>query len=237
MECRLPHIIGSLAYLFLPNLSDDLLEQPLGLLLHCQNIRADLVQAAKGLRLVEIAREADFVADLHALRHVPGVGCIGQDLALEKRVDSSLFQKGDLLGVSQIRVGLVLHDGGSRLDSSREEASQRVGVRPLLVDPFDDRRSLFSSRGALAQRPYLLGRVDSIRVDAGEAQRTLDGHLPVADGGVREDLRLIGLFESQEGIANPLNVLIRELAVLLAQIFAQRFEPLRRVNELHTLLP
>ncbi len=66
-----------------------------------------------------------------------------------------------------------------------------------------------------------------------QAQRPLDRHLPVAEGGVGEDLRLLGLLEVEEGVADALDVLVGELAVLLAQVLAQRLEPLRGVDELH----
>ena len=49
-------------------------QQPLGLLLQCQNISPDLRERPHRFRLVEVPREADLVADLHAGRPVPGCG-------------------------------------------------------------------------------------------------------------------------------------------------------------------
>ena len=69
-----------------------------------------------------------------------------------------------------------------------------------------------------------------------EPQRPLDRHLPVAEGRVGEDLRLLGLLEGEEGVADALDVLVGQLAVLLAQVLAQRLEPLRGVDELHLAL-
>ena len=59
-----------------------------------------------------------------------------------------------------------------------------------------------------------------------QAKRPLDGHLPVAEGGVGEDLRLGRFLELKEGPADALDVVGRQLAVLLAQVLARRLEPL-----------
>ena len=61
--------------------------------------------------LVEIAGEADFVAGLDAGLHVPGVRGVGEHLALEEGLDAAVFQERYLLGIPQVRVGLVLDDG------------------------------------------------------------------------------------------------------------------------------
>ena len=58
-----------------------------------------------------------------------------------------------------------------------------------------------------------------------QAQRALDRDLPVAKGGVGEDLRLRRFLEVEEGAADALDILGREFAVLLAEILAQRLEP------------
>jgi hypothetical protein len=69
-----------------------------------------------------------------------------------------------------------------------------------------------------------------------QAQRALDGDFPVAEGGVGEDLRLGRFLEIEEGAADALDVVGRELAVLLAEVLAQRLEPLAGVDELHLAL-
>ena len=91
-----------------------------------------------------------------------------------------------------------------------------------------------SSRSAVSLSALIsFGRVGALGIDALEAQRPLDGHLPVAEGRVREDLRLLGLLEREERVADALDVLVGQLAVLLAEVLAQRLEPLRGVDELH----
>src|SRR2546426_12311083 len=47
--------------------SNDLLEQPFGLLFEGNDVGADLFQSAQGLRLVEVAGEADLVTGLDAV--------------------------------------------------------------------------------------------------------------------------------------------------------------------------
>lgn len=66
-----------------------------------------------------------------------------------------------------------------------------------------------------------------------QAQRALDCDLPVAEGGILEDLRLGRFLEVEERAADALDVLARKLTVLLAEVLAQRLEPLGRVDELH----
>ena len=73
-------------------------------------------------------------------------------------------------------------------------------------------------------------------IDA-QPQRPLDGHLLVAEGGVREELRLLALLEPEEGVANPRDVALGELAVLVAEVLAQRAVPLRGVDQLHPATP
>ena len=69
-----------------------------------------------------------------------------------------------------------------------------------------------------------------------QAQRALDRDLPVAEGSVGKDLRLGRFLEIEEGAADALDVLGRKFAVLLAEVLAQRLEPLGRVDELHLAL-
>src|SRR5439155_14190023 len=66
-------------------------------------------------------------------------------------------------------------------------------------------------------------RLDGLEGEpAVQAQWALDGDLPVAEGGVGEDLRLRRFLKVEEGAADALDVLRRELAVLLAEVLAQR---------------
>ena len=215
---------------------DDLAQQPLGFLLQRQDIGADLLQCAQRLRLVEVAREADFVASPDAGRVVPGVGCVRQHLAAQEGFDAALFEQRNLLGISQVAVGLVFDHALLAADGGGEQAAQRVGVGlglAGLVDLLDD------GRGGLIDLPLglegldLLRAVGLFRVDAIQAQRALDGDFPVAEGGVGEDLRLLGLLERKEGVADAGDVLVGQFAILLAQVFAQRLESLRGVDELH----
>ena len=52
-----------------------------------------------------------------------------------------------------------------------------------------------------------------------------------------EDLGLLGLLEGQEGLADAVDVGLGQLAVLLAQVLAQRLVPLGGVDELHLAPP
>ena len=80
-------------------------------------------------------------------------------------------------------------------------------------------------------------RLDGLHRElAVQAQRALDGDLPVAEGGVGENLRLLRLLEREVGVADALDVVGREFAVFLAEVLAERLEPLRGVDELHLAL-
>ena len=63
-------------------------------------ISANIVQAAHGLGPVDVAVEADFVADFDGVRVVPGVGGVWQDALVEERLDAAVFEQRDLLGVA-----------------------------------------------------------------------------------------------------------------------------------------
>jgi hypothetical protein len=65
-----------------------------------------------------------------------------------------------------------------------------------------------------------------------QAHRALDGHLPITESFVGEDLRLLRLFECKVGVADPAEIGLGEFAVFLAEVFAQRLEPLCGINEL-----
>ena len=110
-------------------------------------------------------------------------------------------RSGHLFGVAEVGVGLVLDDGGPALDGCGEEAADGVGLG-VPVDLPDDRRG---GVGALAGLPQLLdfpGLVGPLGVDALQPEGALDGDLAVAEGLVGEYLRLPGLLEVQEGVAD-----------------------------------
>ena len=58
----------------------------------------------------------------------------------------------------------------------------------------------------------------------------------VAEGGVGEDLRIRRLLEGEEGVADALDVVSAQLAVLVAEVFAQRLEPVAGVDQLDVAL-
>src|SRR5438270_368787 len=66
-----------------------------------------------------------------------------------------------------------------------------------------------------------------------QAQRALDRDFPVTEGGVGKNLRFRRFFEIEEGAADALDMLGCELAVLLAQVLAERLERLGTVDELY----
>ena len=119
----------------------DLAQQPFGFFLNGQNVGADLFERAQRLRLVEVPREADLVADLGGVFLDPGIGRVGQHLAADEGLDAAVFEQRNLLGVAQIGVGLVFDVRVScRLRASRS-GHARVGRRlARLVDLGDDGR-------------------------------------------------------------------------------------------------
>src|ERR1700732_1771071 len=77
-------------------------------------------------------------------------------------------------------------------------------------------------------------RLDGLRHKlAVEAERALNGDLPVAEGGVCEDFRVLGFLEREVGIADALDVIGGKFAVFFAEVLAERLEPLRGVDELY----
>ena len=108
--------------------SDDLAEQAFGFLLDGQDVGADLVERAQRLRLVEVAGEADLVADLGGGLVDPGVGRVGQHFAADEGFDAALFQQRHLLGVAQVGVGFVFDDAGLAVD--RRPRTGRAAGRP-----------------------------------------------------------------------------------------------------------
>ena len=142
-----------------------------------------------------------------------------------------------LLGVTEIAVGFIFHNAGLALYSDGEESVQWVGLcLARLMNLFDHGRSELVPGAALTKELYLFGSVSPVRVNILKAQRPFDGNLPITEGRVREYLRLFSLFEGEEGIADTGYVLLRKLAVLLAKVLPEGFEPLGRVDELHLSL-
>ena len=160
------------------------------------------------LGLVEVAGEADLVANLEAVGRIPGVRRVGQDLAAEERLDAALLGQRDLLGVAEVGVRLVLDDGWLTVDRGREEAAEGVRGDISLVDFPDDGRRGLRALDLFLERLDLLGRIDAFGVDALDPERPLDGDLPVAEGLVGEYLRLLRLLEGQEGVADAPDVLV-----------------------------
>lgn len=115
---------------------------------------------------------------------------------------------------------LVFDHGGLAVDGGREQTAQGIGSGALLVDLPDDRRRGLVALGGLLERLDLLRRVGTAGLDSLAPQRPLDRHLPVAEGGIGEDLRLLGLLERDERVADALDVFFRQLAVFLAEVLA-----------------
>jgi len=67
---------------------------------------------------------------------------VGQDLALEERLDAAVFQQRHLLGVPQLRVRLVFHQGPLASDLDRVRAVQRVRFDLARLVGFPDLRRL-----------------------------------------------------------------------------------------------
>src|SRR5271169_1139194 len=70
---------------------DKFIKQPLGLFLDAPDVSADFFECAQRLRLVEVPREADLVADLGSVFLDPRVGRVGQHLAADERFDTALL--------------------------------------------------------------------------------------------------------------------------------------------------
>jgi hypothetical protein len=87
------------------------------------------------------------------------------------------------------------------------------------------------------ERLDLLGGVDPAGVDAAQAQRALDGDLRVAEGGVGEDLRLLGFLEGR-GRSHRCASMSSGVSsqFFLPEVLAQGLEPRGGVDELHLAL-
>ena len=124
---------------------EELVEKALCLLLHGEDVGADLVERAQGLWLVEVACEADLVADLGDVGLDPGIVGVGQHFAVNEGLDPARLEERNLLGVAQVGVGLVLDDGWAARRSARSLEEAVDEIRPGLaglVHLGDDGRSL-----------------------------------------------------------------------------------------------
>ena len=106
--------------------------KPLRFLLHRNYISPYLLLEMQGLRLVEVAGEADLVADLDAVRGVPSVGGVGQHLPAKECFNTALLSERYLLRVPQVGVRLVLDDDA--LSVPRQLRSVR-GLGPIPPRP------------------------------------------------------------------------------------------------------
>src|SRR4051794_27813062 len=104
------------------------------------------------------------------------------------------------------------------MDRRLVKAAQWVGCRASLVYLADDRRSILGPFAGFLQRLQLLCRICVLGINAPQPQGAFDRYLPVAERSVLKDLRLLALFEADERVADPLDVLVRQFAVLLAQV-------------------
>src|SRR5689334_16435077 len=95
---------------YLASRNQNLPEETFTFLLQRQNVGANFFESPQRLRFVKVAGEADFVADLHAVRNIPGIRRVRQDFSAQKSLDAAFFQKRYLLGVAEIRIGFVLDD-------------------------------------------------------------------------------------------------------------------------------
>ena len=68
---------------------EQLIQQPLGFLFHGEDVGADFFKRPQRLRLVEVAGEADFVADLGSIRLDPRVRRVGQHFAADEGFDAA----------------------------------------------------------------------------------------------------------------------------------------------------
>ena len=136
----------------------DFVEQAFGLLLQRENIGGDLAEGAELGRLVEVAGEADFVADLGVGINEPRVRCVGQDFAPDEGFDAAFLQQRNLLEVAEFGVGLVFHDAGLAADLGLEQAAQGVGLGLAgFVDFLDDagRIATFTPKPSSHPAPHL----------------------------------------------------------------------------------
>lgn len=212
---------------------DDLIDQSLGFILHRHDIRPDLLQRPQWLGLVEVPCEADLVSSSDAIRIIPGIRGVGQHLPAEEGLNSALLLQWHLLGVPQFSFWLILHHPRLALDHDLEEAVQWIGHSAGFVDLPDHWRGTLRTLSALFQPLDLRGRTGALVISSLQPQWPLDSHLPVAEGLVGEDLRLLSLLEFEECVADAPDILLRKLAVLLSQVLSKGLEPLCGIDQLH----
>ena len=98
------------------------------------------------------------------------------------------------------------------------------------MDPLDGGCGVFVALAFLPEFADLGGFIDPFGFCSCYAQRALDGDLPVAEGGVGEDLGLFGFLERRERLGDVVDVVLGQFAVLLAEVPVQGREPLGGVN-------
>ncbi len=106
-----------------PRLPNNLVQQPLCLLLQCSNLRSDFRQWAQRLQLKKVAGDAYLVADLDAVRNVPNIGGIGQNLAPEEGHNPTLSARG----VCSVSV----HHGGLAIDGAENRPRKGSAAVPF----------------------------------------------------------------------------------------------------------
>ena len=142
---------------------------------------------------------------------------------MQEGFDAARLLERDLLGVAKGGVGFVLHRRlVCPLMVAANLPTQWIGVGASLVYLPDHGRRRLAALAALLQLLDLGGLVGAVGIRSLYAQGALDRDLPVAEGGVVEDLALLGLLEGEEGVTDADDVLLAQFAVLLAQVLAQR---------------
>ena len=69
-----------------------------------------------------------------------------------------------------------------------------------------------------------------------EPKRALNRYFPVAELFIEENSGFRTLFKIKKGVENSVNIFLREFAVLFAEIFAKRLEPLGGIDKLKMAL-
>jgi len=106
----------------------DFAQQPVGFLLQRENVAANLRQRTEWFGFVEVAGEADFVADLGGVLLHPSIRRVGQDFAADEGLDAAFFEKRNLLAVAQVGIRFVFDDTLFPIDGDFVKAVQRIGL-------------------------------------------------------------------------------------------------------------
>jgi hypothetical protein len=197
--------------------SKQTIQQPLGFLLDGEDVGADLLQRAQRLRLVEVPREADLVADLGGVFLDPGVGRVGQHLAADEGLDAAFFEQRHLLGVAQVGVGLVFDDAGlpSTVASNRPRSGSALALPGLWT--------LAMTGGAVSSRQLTALRSASGRrreLDAGLLERGVHAvaeEVVVLEQRIAQRRAQLGGDLDQAAVALPGLGVEQLLALLLGQ--------------------